>query len=334
MTRLGTTVLRLLPLALVAGCAHDPEANAERTPEQVAARVAEVLESARHARCSTGYYADITVLGHPAVAPLLDTIRKEPPDHEGDSTACEALGVLAEKEDLPAIRALFLEGRGNLASTLGSMQKRGVPGATDALLEPIAAGELDSEVAFALRRAPDRVRVLKAIDEWIARAPEVSDDQREDLARLFAALDARDQAPRLEAWIPTTKRSATFTAIADTLVGFGNPKGVGLLVSIVGEARTRFPCRPSTAEEQAAASTPGRLCPEGFHSFDRDRAAEALTVIAGSGIFDFPEERRRARGKPDDDCVERAAAAYRKWWEASRNRLRYDHEAGRWVVGR
>ena len=70
-----------------------------------------------------------------------------------------------------------------------------------------------------------------------------------------------------------------------------------------------------------------------------NRAAQTLSAIAGKQVFDVPEDwsRRLAGqgrdGESDDDYLDRAAAAFRTWWEASKERLRFDADAGRWVVG-
>jgi hypothetical protein len=317
--------------------ALDPAAGVERTAEETAAEVRRLLDEADRVRCATGYVERICLLGHAAVAPILEGMRDGDPKHPGGSIACAAVNHLAEREDLPAIRELVLAGKGNLVQVLARMQKEGVPEATDALLDAVTAGRLDSGVTRALAAAPDKARVLEVVNDWVCRQSAVADGDRTRLAYLFRNLDARESVPTLETWIATSSDPDAFVAIAHALVHFGNPRGVGLLVRIAGERVTRFPCRPSTPQELAAASAPGRLCPEGFPQGDRSRAAQKLTEIAGNDVFDVPKdwERRLAAQGPDresdDDHLDRAAAAFRRWWEASKDRLRYDRSEGRWV---
>ena len=326
---------RLLELAH----ALDPEAGVERSAEEVAKVVHDVLVAASRTDCLTDFDLSIAVLGHPAVAPLLARLKDGDRKYPGGTVECMALAFIAEKEDVPAIRELLCAGKVNLAEVLDRMQRRGIPEATGALLDAVSAGNLDAQVTRALQNAPDRERVLKVVNAWIASQDRVDEGARANLATLFEKLEAREAVPTMEAWLATSKKPDVFTSIADALVHFGDPKGVGLLVRIAGERQTRFPCRPSTPEEVAAAAAPDRLCPEGFPQWDRSRAAETLSRIAGAGVFDVPEDWIRVlreKGpdrESDDHFLDRAAAAFRAWWAASKDRLRFDTAARRWTVG-
>ncbi|MFO0933754.1 MAG: hypothetical protein U1E39_13775 [Planctomycetota bacterium] len=323
---------RLLALAH----AIHPLAGVQRTRDETAAEVRRLVDQASRARCGTGCAEEIALLGHDALEPLLAGIRAS--EHAGGSIECWAVGLLAEKEDVPAIRDVVLAGKATLAEALGSMQKEGIHEATDALLEAAAAGRLGSPILRALADAPDKTRVLSSVSATLDERPELAQEHRRELADFFRWLDARDSAPRLESWLATSREPEELAAIADALVKFGRVKGVGVLVRIVSEARTSFPCRPSTPDELAAASAPGRLCPEGFAPYARERAAEQLSEIAGKAVFDMPEEeaRRRAETGPHLESegvfMERAAAAFRAWWEATKDRLAFDAATGRWVV--
>ena len=312
----------------------DPEAGVARRPEEVAKIVDQLLSESSRARCSSGYELSIAILGHDAVTPLLAHLRGGKPESPGDSVACGALSILAEAEDVPAIRDLLVAGKISLGSTLESLQRRGIAAATDALLDAVAAGRIESPVLRALRTAPDRHRVLTVVNAWIAGQDDVTEHRRTLLAELFGKLEAREAVPTMASWIETSTQAGTFTSIANALVRLGDPRGVGLLVRIVSERRTRFPCRPSTPDEEAAARSPGRLCPDGFFTFQRSRAAEVLGGIAGAAVFEFPEGRRRGLrdGESDDDFLDRAAVAFRAWWETAHNKLRFNAETGRWSV--
>jgi hypothetical protein len=319
--------------------ALDSVAGVRRSPQETAATVRRLLDEADRARCATGYDERIALLGHDAIEPLLAGMRDGDPGHPGGSVACSAVALLAETGDLPALRELLLAGKVNLVRAIERMQRDGVPGATDALLDAAAAGRLDSQVTRALGAAPDRARVLEAVSAIVASRPAIDDASRANLAALFVRLDARECVATLGAWLETSKDPSAFVAIADALVHFGNRQGVGVLVRIASERVTRFPCRPSTPEELAAAAAPGRLCPEGFSQSERARAAQRLSAIAGKEVFDVPEDwiRRIAEQGPDheshDDYLDRAAAAFRTWWETSKDRLRFDAAAGRWTLG-
>jgi len=317
----------------------DPAAGVEHTPEEIEAVLHQVLVEWANARCSSGFELKIAVLGHQAVQPLLDRMKKGDPEHPGDSISCSALAMIAEREDVPAIRELLLAGKTGLADTLRSMQADGIREATDALLDALAAGRVNSRVMWALTEAPDPGRVVDVATRWIAGQDRVEEGARAVLACLFEKLDARTTAPTLEAWSRTSRSEGALKAIADALVRFGSRRGVELLVHVVSERRTRFPCRPSTPAEIAAATSPGRLCPDGFATYDRSDAAETLSAIAGPKVFDLPQDwsRNLARQGPGrestDDYLDRAAAAFRTWWASVRDTLRRDPATGRWVSG-
>jgi hypothetical protein len=319
--------------------ALDPVAGVDRSPEEIAAEVRRLLGPAGRISCFSSRGARISLLGHGAVAFLLEEIRNGDPKHVGD--ACDAVKFLAEKEDLPAIRELLLLGRTRLAPVLDRMQRNGIAEATDALLDAIAAGRIDSAVTLATQGCPDKARVLQVLNGWVASQCAVDDSARAALAVLFKHLDARDTVPVLESWLATSKESSAFVAIAEALVHFRNSKGVEVLVRIASERRRQTcPCVPPTAHELAVASAPGRLCPDGFSTDGRSRAAQELTAIAGKEVFDVPEDwsRRLANGDPlresDDDFLDRAAAAFGAWWDASKHHLRYDATTGKWLVDR
>ena len=326
---------RLLELAHVL----DPLAGAERTPQETAAEVDRLLDESGRSRCATGYDERIALLGHSAIEPLLAGMRDGDAKHPGGSVACSAVALLAEEEDLPAIRELVLAGKTNLVRAIERMQREGVREATDALLDAVGAGRLDTEVTRALGDGPDKARVLNVVNAWIASQSAVPDGARGNLAWLFEKLDARESVATLESWIATSKEPETFVSLAGALVRFGSPHGVRLLVRIASERPTRFPCRPSTPEEQAAAAAPDRLCPTGFAQGDRARAAQELTEIAGKDVFDVPEDwyrrpaAQRREDESDDEYLDRAAASFRAWWEGAKDKLRFDAETGRWRVG-
>lgn len=317
----------------------DPDACVKHTPEKIEAVLQKVLVEWSGARCSSGFELKIAVLGHQAVQPLLDRMKKGGPKQPGNSIAGYALSMLAETEDVPAILELLLAGKSDLADTLRSMQAHGIAAATDALLDALAAGRVDSRLMHALREAPDSGRVIEVATQWIAGQDKVDDSERAVLADLFERLDARTTESTLEAWSRTSKSQWALRTIAHALVRFGNRRGVELLVYIASERMTSFRCRPSTPAEIAAATSPGRLCPDGFETYSRSRAAETLSVIAGPKVFHMPKNWSRdlSRQGPEressDDYLDRAAAAFRTWWASVGDTLRRDPLTGRWESG-
>jgi len=317
--------------------AVNPLAGVQRTHDETAAEVRRLVDEAARSRCGTGYAEEIALLGHDAVEPLLAGIRGA--EHEDGSIECWAVELLAEKADLPAIRELIIAGKVNLVDAVERMRKDGVPEATQVLLDAAAAGRFGFRIARALAETPDHARVIEVVNTLLKARPDVADQHHASLAWMLKRLDARESVSTLESWIATSSDSNDFVEIGDALVHFGSRKGVGVLVRIASERRTRFPCRPSTPKELAAASAPGRLRAEGFSSDEREAAAKTLAAIAGKAVFDMPDDLIRhlaAQGRDhesEDDYLDRAAAAFRAWWEASKDRLRFDAATGRWIVG-
>ncbi len=317
----------------------DPEAGIPRTPEQVADIVRSVLVDGAEERCQTGHDTAIAILGHDAVAPVLTHLRDPKRGHLSSWAAFGALSMIAEKEDVPALRALLLSGKTGVAEALGSLQRRGVPEASDALLDAVAAGTLDGPVTEALAGAPDRDRVSKVIRSWIASRPDPSIDQRCEAARLLGTLNAREDVPILEAWLKDARKPWEYAAYGTALARLGSRKGVEVLVHIVAEARG-----PCCGPKDAPASA-DRMCPDGFGDWERWPAARFLGDIAGPGVFAVPSKeewrasrkREREAGREpesDGDLLDRAATAFHAWWSTSKDRLAFDAATGRWSVGR
>lgn len=314
-----------------------PDAGKERTPAEVEAKVREIV--GRPIRgCVVDFDEELVLLGHDAVAPILALLSES--EHGGmrHDVACAALSALVEEEDVPALRGALLGGETEVSAALVRLRLRGVDPAEDPIYEAVAAGRLTRAVCDALSRLPDRARSAKAVLAWVEDQgiSRPTDGQRSDVARLLEKLDAREAVPVLEDWVASTKSPSAFSALGSALTRLGSAKGIEVLVHIVGERRLRFPCRPSTPEEVAAETAPGRMCGEGFHSYERSKAAQLLSEIAGPGAFPTPTRKRD--GQPswdaaDDETLDRAARAFREWWETSKDRLRFDPKLRAWTVG-
>jgi hypothetical protein len=325
----------------------DPEGSKARTKEQIAAVAREYLIERRNERCCTGHDTEVAALGHDAVPLVISMIRDAKSMHTDVSSACGALSIVADADDVPALRELLLAGETRVAHPLASLQARGVTSATDALFEAVAAGQFDDDIARALEEAPDRARTVKAVRTWFAEAPaeKVTGDARLEAVRLFGRLGARDTARLVESWIPLATKDYEFTQLAAVLTGFGSREGLALSLRIATERRTRFPCmNPPTEKDIADDVARGLLPCNGFHPIDRWDAARRLGEIA-AGAVKVPthEEWMEARGTayragretPNEaDALDRIAVELRAWWDTSKDKLTFDAASGKWSVGK
>ena len=323
----------------------DPEIAKRRSPEEVEKIVREYLIERRNERCTTGHDTAIAKLGRDAVPFVLALVRDAERQHVSVSTACHALSIVAEKEDVPALRDLLLAGQTQVAVPLASLQRRGVAEATDALLAAVAAGRFDDEVADALAEAPDKPRTAKAVRAWLESAGEITSGMRSEAAGLFAELDARDAAPLVESWIAKAAKDWEFTSLATSLTRLGSREGLALSLRIATERRTRFPCmNPPTDADIADDVAHGLLPCNGFHPNDRWRAARRLGEIAAGAVKVPSDEEwwaayhaaRNAHQEPanEADQLDAIAVDLHKWWDASKDKLTFDAASGRWSAGK
>jgi hypothetical protein len=323
----------------------DPSVGKRRSPEEVEKVVREYLIERRSERCTTGHDTEVAKLGRDAVPFVLALVRDAERQHVAVSTACSALSIVAEKEDVPALRELLLAGETEVAHPLASLQRRGVPEATEALLAAVAAGRFDDDVAEALADAQDKPRTAKAVRAWIESAGELTGDVRSEAAGLFAALGARDAAPLVEPWVAKATKDWEFMTLADSLTRLGSRQGLELSLRIATERRTRFPCmNPPTESDIADDVAHGLLPCNGFHPSDRWRAARRLGEIAAGAVKVPTDEewwaayhaaRNAHQETPNEaDQLDAIAVDLRKWWDASKDKLTFDAASGRWSVGK
>lgn len=304
-----------------------PDAGVARTPEEIRRIVRERLTPGTRRLCWTGVDTDLALLGHDAVPALLEWLRDHA-ERSGSSSAWGALYYLAEREDVPALRSMLLDGRTQVAEVLGILARRGVDEAGDALLDGVSAGHFDGRVAEELDHVRDRERVIAAIRSLLAERDtgEGAFDGRTAAAELLGRLGARDFVPTLERWTETATRSWEFDSFGHALARLGSRKGIWILVQILEQAAIERPCRKPAVLPPPPA---GYLCADGFADGDRRSAAEMLASIAGPDVYRTPEGRAR-----DGSDLAAAAVAFRAWWDASRNDLRFDAATGRWATDR
>jgi hypothetical protein len=312
----------------------DPEAGRERTSVEIDAVLQRNLVESRNSRCSNGCDTAVSLLGHQAVPAVLALLRDADRNKVDVGLACSALEPIVEREDLPALRELLLAGRTSVAEPLGALLRHGVTEAQDALLEAVAAGSFDRQIAEALRSSTDRARTVKAVRAWLEDPGhgKPGEYDRAKAADLFGALGARETAALLESWIPEATKSPSFVALGHALARLGSREGVRILVRIVAE-----PDVPGRCCNPSAAAPPGSLCASGFYVHDRLNAARRLAGIAGPAVVALPGDGEMppagTKGETNGETVDRAAAAFKAWWEASKDALRFDPGTGRWSVG-
>lgn len=325
----------------------DPEGGKVRTPQEIEAVCREYLIDRRGERCSSGHDEAVAALGHDAVPLVISMIRDAKSLGVDVNVACWALAIMADADDVPALRELLLAGTTAVAKPLAVLQERGVAPATDALLAAVAAGRFDDDIARALEGAPDRAGTAKALRGWFAKAPPeaLTADARGPAAGLFAQLGARDAAPLLESWIAMARKDWEFTGLADALTALGSREGLALSLRIATERRTRFPCmNPATDSDVADDVAKGLLPCNGFHPINRWEAARRLGEIA-AGAVKVPTDdewsaARRAdreahREPPNEaDALDAIAADLRKWWDGAKDKVTFDPASGRWSVGK
>ena len=325
----------------------DPEGSKVRTKEEIAAGVREYLIERRNERCCTGHDTEVAALGHDAVPLVISMIRDAKTLHTDVSSACGALSIVADADDVPALRDLLLGGETRVAYPLASLQARGVTAATDAIFDAVAAGQFDDDVARALTDAPDSARTVKAVRAWLTAAPpeKLADGARLGAARLFGRLGARDTAPLVESWIPLAKKDYEFTEFARVLTELGSREGLALSLRIVTERRTRFPCmNPPTEEDIADDVAHGLLPCNGFHPMDRWKAARRLGDIAAGAVKVPTDEEwndarttayKAGRDTPDEaDALDHIAVELQSWWNNAKDTLKFDAATGKWSVGK
>ena len=318
----------------------DPRVGIVRTPKEIEATVRASLVDERTSS------DEVERIGHEAVPFIVAVLRNARKQRVDSISAAEALRLLAEPEDVPALRELLLAGNTFMARPLGTLQERGVTEAASALIDAVDAGRFDFELAPALARSPQRTRAIKSVRAWIDRAgPQtVSGLDRASAASVFEALDARESVPLLESWIATSEDSTEFWALASALTGLGSKQGVALLIRIVSEKRAPGTYRPTTDADRAADRAAGRLPCGGFISSNRWSAAWRLCEVSG-GVVKVPTQEQWLRGcdlaneagipePSEDDFLDKRAAAFRKWWDESKDKLTFDVATGQWSVGK
>ena len=307
----------------------NPKAGRTPTPQEIEAIVRRELVE-RRGRIDDGFFEGaVAIFGHAGVPATLRFLREGDPDTVDHERASAVLKVIAQPEDLPALRTLLLEGKSSVAAALGRLDALGFTEASDVLIEAVRSGRFDRRIAAALGRTSNRRQAARAVREWTAgRGRSLTDEDRAEVAKVFAALESRTDVSTLEAWSSSCRDSTTLLELGNALTQLGSAKGIEILVRIVEEGRIEPP--PQRGREDT-----GRLGAGGFAGWQRRDALRSLDAVAAQ-LYNSKDGfrcTRSGRGPWEGDRyreLDRVAAAVRAWWEASRDRIQFDEKAGEW----
>ena len=330
----------------------DPEAGTTRTADEMSAIVRKMLVEER-GMCSDYFYAaPVAIHGHAGVPAVLELLRENDEETVDYARTLDVLEVIAQPEDVPALRELLLAGKSCVAGALARLQFLGVTEAGDALTHAVLAGRFDERISIALpggtldavavgvlydRHAADlseasyRRRAAEAVRKWAASPDrKVGDTERLWVARSLGDLDSRDDVPTMEAWIASTRSFATRLELGRVLTRLGSRRGIELLVGIAEE-------KPATDPEKAGSAVAKAPRADVIESWQRQMAIQYLNdvAMAASPTTKFDSRPHRDRGpwgrdRNRNDAIDAVAAEVRAWWDASRDRLTFDAPTGRW----
>jgi HEAT repeat protein len=279
-------------------------ADPKRDDDDVALRVREILATFDE---EMSYSSDeprvrkIVALGRRAVPTLLEEVRSQHVFSTGyrSTAAADAMAMLATDEDVPALAGLL--GDGHL---LAARCFRGLhgPKAVDALLAPLEKGFLQYDLLEALARHRKDERVRSALRKWLERFGRGGEYAVGQAAEFLA--DSRDEAavPLLVPLLDLPLETGVRMRVARALVRLGEKSGIPVLIEVVEEV-------------------------VGHYAWERDQAGKALNDVVGEDVYTGNFVRGRQTGN-----VREAAKRFREWWEASKDRVRFDRKRRAWRV--
>lgn len=306
----------------------NPEAGRTPTPQEIEALLHhELVENRGRTDHRSFIGQSVAIYGRAGVPATLKHLRESNPDVVDMDRAHIILSSIAQPEDIPALRKLLLAGRSSVAFALGRLAALGFAKASDALTEAVLSGQFDAPIARALCRTWSRSKTAQALRALILdRGPGLTDAERSLIASVFAALESRRDVPTLAAWASRSRNAATLVALGRALTQLGSVKGIDLLVRIVGEKEVD-PVRRQRPEDS------GRLTAGGFERWRRGYALRMLNAVAVQLVdwedSDWLDEEGPWKKLSYGD-VDQAVPDVRAWWEASRDKIRFDETAGEW----
>jgi hypothetical protein len=246
----------------------------------------------------------LVALGRDVAPVLLEEMRRRGSWGPGPgfraTAAADAMAGLATDEDLDALAQLLADGHLIAARSFQRLQGDRV---VAALLAPVSKGFVDHDLLEALRRHRKDERVRPALLEWLEEHGASASFEVGHAATFLAEDGAREAVPLLVPLLDGASEPEALVEIAKAVVTLGDPRGIPVLIDVMrrGGSRTGW------AE----------------HS-----AGEALNRVVGETIY----AGSAGPGMGVTGNARAAAGRFAEWWEASKDRLRFDDERGAWVV--
>jgi len=296
----------------------NPEAGKTPTPEAIAAVVRrELVEKKSLVDDNPG--GDVVIFGHAAMPAVFKLLREGEPGTVDLERASAMLSDIAQPEDIPALRKLLLEGKLYVVDALHRLDALGYAQASDVLIEAVRAGRFDPQVARAISEISiHHEAAARAVREWVGRRGQsLTDEDRVWATFVFQELHSREDIPTLEAWISSSSDPGILHGLGRALTKLGSAKGIDLLVRIAEGERAKPPFGRLTArgiDEQRRRTVIGLL-------------AEVAVQVSSSGSGSPTHGSWKVSSSSELDHV---AATVRAWWEASREKMQFDAEAGAW----
>lgn len=246
----------------------------------------------------------IVALGRDVVPVLLDEMRRGaawgPAPGFRTTAAADAMAGLATDEDLDALAQLLVDGHLIAAKCFKRLHGDRV---VAALLAPVSKGFVDHDLLEALRRHRKDARVRPALLAWLEEHGKGGSFDVGHTATFLAEDGAREAVPLLVPLLGQGSEPEVTVEIAKAVVTLGDPRGIPSLIGVMREG--------------------------GSHTgWAEHSAGEALNRVVGERIYTGSH----GPGMGVTGNVREAARRFAEWWEASKDRLRFDDERGAWVV--
>ncbi|MEM8884467.1 MAG: hypothetical protein AAGD14_10375 [Planctomycetota bacterium] len=269
---------------------------------EVDKQVHELLEKFRKA---DSYMSDdpnvlkIRRLGRPAAPSLIRAIDEyeEAFPTMWMTAATDALKPLVLEADRPALRKILLDGKTDIARCFAR-----IPGdeSRDVLLEAIGEGIVGHELLEELRRYANAKPVRRALIGYLERSGSASEWSTAAVADFLGEIRAYDAIPVLER-LAAEAGGRFEPGLAQGLVRLGSRKGVPLLIAYVANRRN--------------------------DAWERHSAAEVLNEVTRRGTY---VGGNMWGASADSDRLDKAAEAFRKFWDEKKDKLSFDRKVGAW----
>jgi hypothetical protein len=275
-----------------------------KSPPQVEAEVRKALDEYRTvSRMSSGDAAirRITALGHAAFGAVVAVLR-ESKGHEGmlQSAIVAVLKQIGEAGDEPVVAELMREGHLAAAAALLRVQ---TPAALDVLVDEVERGFVDHTILESLEPRRREPRVPKALIGWLQAHGRKGSFDTGQVAEFLGEARAAEAVPVLLPLLDVSLPSDGRMRVAKALCDLGEKAGIPALIGVLaGEG-------------------------EDMHGdWPRHTAGEALNRIAGKRYYSGSFQPGSSTGNYDE-----AAQAFRGWWEAVQDTIRWDPARRAWM---